>query len=76
MLATLLTAMMIDEKALRFNYNCHHHTKKLRGLSIWTEKWENEAGDLIDLSKEITNLFESGYNSIFQSDIKIFFRSE
>ena len=76
MLATLMTAMMIDRKSFIFNYDCNNHTNKLQDLFIWTGRWENDAGEIIDLSKELMNIFESGHNSTFHSDMKIYFRSE
>ena len=76
MQATLITAIMLDSKSMIFNYNCNNYTNKLERLSIWTNKWENEAGEIIDLPKELMNLFKSGYNSIFQSDMKIYYRPE
>ena len=74
MQATLMTAIMIDRKSTIFNYDCDNSTNKLFDRFIWTNQWENEYGNIIDLPDELMNIYQSGYNSIFQTDKKIFFR--
>ena len=73
MIATLLTAILMDKQTSIFNYDCFSYSNQLCNEQIWTQKWKNKSGHFIDLPSEIENIFNAGHNSIFTSTLEIYF---